>query len=164
MGILSREITPGPETDQYFYGQAVEFANKATNPENFKKAAQEKNLQVVPVTGLRPTERGVNGLDNSRDLIHWAFMQDEAGVLHSEINNYNDKYVVVMLSKVSEAGTAPLADVTSEIKQELIKEKKAELLAQKMNDASKGASSIQAIASALGTEVLNAGNVRNNFV
>jgi peptidyl-prolyl cis-trans isomerase D len=160
VGILSRLVTPGTKTDQYYYSQAVDFASKNSTLTQFEEAADKKHLVVVPAFGVKPLDNELQGIPNSRKIIHWAFEEAKEGDLYKEIDNYGGKYIVAIVSKIREAGNIPIEEVAENIKIELLKEKKAEVIASEMQKAMSNAKSIDAIASAMKLEVNSASGIR----
>jgi peptidyl-prolyl cis-trans isomerase D len=160
VGILSRDITPGAKTDQYYYSKAVDFASKITNQKEFEDAAAKQNLVIVPAFGVKPLDNELQGIQNSRKIIHWAFEEAEEGSLYKDIDNFGGKYIVAMASKIHEKGLIPMEEVADNIKLELLKEKKAEIISAEMQKALSNAKSIDAVASALNLEVNSASGIK----
>ncbi|UKI39117.1 MAG: hypothetical protein L6V35_08115 [Alistipes putredinis] len=79
-------------------------------------------------------ERNVRGLDDSRELVRWIFNNKKGDV--SSILDVNGDYVVASVTGVKESGVAPLAQVSSQIRSKLVRQKKAEMLAAKMQGLS----------------------------
>ena len=75
-------------------------------------------------------QQTIPGLENSRELIRWAYENDENTI--SQIFDLSDKYVIAALTDVKEKGYAPLEDVKTEIEIALMKEKKLEKLASQV--------------------------------
>lgn len=160
VGILSHEVTPGSKTDQQYYSQAVDFASKNNTLEKFEAAAAKNNLVAVPVYGVQPLDNELQGIPNSRKIIHWAFEEAEEGDLYKEIDSYGDKYIVAIVTKIRKAGNIPFEEVAENIKIEILKEMKAEQITAQMKETMTNAKSIDAIASAMKLEVHSASGIR----
>lgn len=157
VGIIYREVEPGGQTDQHFYTKAVEFASSVHSVEDFETVAKNKNLTLVPVYDINPMDNNVQGLEQSRSIVHWAFKAEE-GELMKDIKNYGGKYVVAMVTKVNNKGYTPLEDIEENIKAEVIKQKKAELIIDEINNTD--AASIDELAEKLGFGVESATGIR----
>jgi len=155
---LTREVSPSDQTYQKYYSQAVEFRNSSTNLEKFRQACIDKNLNPRFANDFVPQETKLPGLDNAREIIRWAYEAELNDV--SQIFDLNDQYIVVALSGVKEKGFAPLNSVKTEIEIALKKQKKLDLLAERMEQKSSGMSSVESVATALSTKVNEATEVR----
>src|SRR5690606_11521478 len=70
-------------------------------------------------------------------------------------NNNNNSFVVVILTEKNVKGYAELASIKERIKPQVIKQKKAEMLAKKFEEAGGEGKDIAAIAQALNLQVKN---------
>lgn len=108
------------------------------------------------VESLKENDKTIPGLENSRELIRWAFKAKENDV--SQPFELGDKFVVAHLIKIKPEGTLSLDDVKDQVEIEARKNKKAEMLTEKIN-ASGAAQSLDGLAAKLGTPVQNLDNV-----
>lgn len=161
VGILDQRILPSNETEDRIYAESNDLAGSATDVETFRTKAQELGKDVRPATNLRPLDKTVPGVPNSRTIVRWAF--DEK----TEENNVNifdvqNQVVVAILANVKEEGYASFEDVTEQVKSRVIREKKGEMLSEEM----KGATNLNDLAQSLGSQVLTASGVSfaNNSV
>lgn len=160
VGVLAREVTPGSETDQKYYKQAIDFLNQNKTLEQFEQSVSDNDPLAIPVYGIKPLDREIQGLGYARTLIHWAFEEAEEGEVYDDVNNYEGKYVVAVVTKVSNEGYIPLEDIKETIKLELIKQKKAEKLSDELLLAMNNSQSIDDIADELGSQVKSASGIR----
>ncbi|MCB9170408.1 MAG: peptidylprolyl isomerase [Flavobacteriales bacterium] len=150
LAVIARQDHPSPTTFKDIYKQANEFSLNNTAPEQFEKAATDAGLQFQHVDELRGDQRFVSGLQEPFALITW--------VNNAEIGNVSgpievgESYVVAILRGVREEGVPALADVKDVFTREVVKEKKADVFAQKMG----GRSDLSAVASAVGKTVQTA--------
>jgi peptidyl-prolyl cis-trans isomerase D len=152
---LARVIEPSSKTYQATYAKASKFGASNRSLTAFLDAAKAEGLNVR-VASVKPNDKQVANLENSRSLIRWAYEAGKGDV--SEILEYDDVFVVAALKNVQEEGTASLDDVRMDVEREVRKEKKAEYLMAKMNEAAKDANTLQAVAEKLETEVREASN------
>ncbi len=143
---ITYRVDPSELTQQTIYGQASKFLTAAAgSAENFEKAVQESALSKR-VARIRNTDRSVNNIENSRELVRWAFNNEKGTV--SPIMEVGGDYVVALQTAVREDGIAPVEQVASDIYNILLREKKGKILAEKM----KG-SSLDEVAASLGASV-----------
>jgi len=145
---LTQTIVPSPETERTIYGSASKFAADNQTEAQFTKAAEK--LKAKTADNLRRNDFNVFGLGNARDIVRWAYTAKKGDV--SSIMNVDKKYVVAILTGVSAKGLPDLEAVKDRVKFDYLREKKAELLAEKLNGA-KG-NSIDEVASKLKKEAV----------
>lgn len=143
---IKYKVEPSSFTQQSTYGEVSKFiASAAGSYENFKKAATDGAL-AKRVARIKNSDRNVSGMDDSRELVRWAFNGEKGNV--SQVMEISGDYVVAAITEVRVDGIAPVDQVAADIKTILVQKKKGEILAEKMNG-----SSLDQVASALGTEV-----------
>jgi len=160
VGILSREVTPGTETDQKYYKQAVDFLNQNRTLDKFEQSVADNDPMAIPVYDIKPLDKEIQGLGYARDVIRWAFEEAGEGDVYNDVNNYGGKYVVFIVTKVKNAGYMPLKDVEESIRIEIIKRKKAEKLSDELLLAMADSKSIDDIATKTGEEVKSVTGIR----
>ena len=143
---IQYKVEPSEFTQQSVYGEASKFITAAAGSyDNFKKATTESALSKR-VARIRNTDRTVSGIEDSRELVRWAFNGKKGDV--SGIMEMGGNYVVAALTEVREDGIAPVEQVASTIRMTLVTEKKGAMLVEKM----KG-STLDEVATALNAEV-----------
>ncbi len=160
VGVLSREVTPSAETDQYYYSQAIEFASTNTTLEKFEEAVADNDPVVIPIYGLQPLDNDVQGIDNSRNIVHWAFEEAEEGDMLKDITEYGGKYIVAVVTKVYHKGYKNILDVTEDIRFELIKQMKSDRLVEEMKQIVAKAVTIDEAATTMQLNVSSATGIR----
>ena len=163
IGYVDRRIMAGSQTHQKIYTEASLFAGTNDTYEKFNKAVAEQSLNKRIANNIIPRQKTLPGLDNPRALIMSLF-ETKAGEIVLDNNQQavfeiGDKYVVAYCSKAQEDGYASVADVESDIRFALLKEKKAELIAAEFNRHAGEGSSIDAIAAAMNLTVQEAAQV-----
>ncbi len=159
LAILESQVTASDETRNNIYSEAVQFNSNARTIDGFRKLYAEKNLSPRFATDFAKDEKSLPGMENSREIIRWAYENDE-GTISKEIFDLDEKYIVVALTDVKKEGIAPLEDKTPEIEIELRKNKKLEILAGQVSGKLSSVSDIDGAASVLDTEVRTAEKVR----
>jgi peptidyl-prolyl cis-trans isomerase D len=160
VGILTREVVAGPQTDQLYYSQAVDFASRNSTLQAFEAAVSKNNPAAVPVYGVKPMDEEIQGIPRSRKIVHWAFEEAKEGDIDKDIENYGGKYIVAIVAKIHHKGFIPFEDVSKDIQLEVLKEKKGEIIASQMKQAINGSKSIDQIGQTLKLEVNTATGIR----
>jgi peptidyl-prolyl cis-trans isomerase D len=153
---LDRMVNPSSKTFQAVYSQASEFAGKNTSKEAFDKAVTEKNLAKRSAPVIRETDRTINGIENSREAVRWAFQANKGDV--SKFFELGNQYVVAILTSIKEKGILPLEEVKEQVEAEAKKEKKAKQMIEKINQQMQGVTSIDQLAGKLNSTVIEAPN------
>ncbi len=155
---IVRNIEPSSQTYQQTYSAASKFAAENRDLKAFRASVTSKGLNKRLAT-LFEADKEVAGLENSRVLIRAAF-KAEVGkpVISAEgtpIFELGSQFVVAELSSIQEKGYTNLNTVKPTIELALRKEKKTELLKEKMS----GKTELSSLASSLGTTVGQAQNI-----
>lgn len=163
---LNKTIEPSKETIDDVYAQANKFIGTNDNGEKFDKGVAEQGLTKKIATNLTPMAQTIAGLGKARQLIRATYKTELKEVIKDEqgsaIFEFENAFVIAKLTKINEEGYQPLNDVALIIKTEIIKEKKAVALTEKINAKLSGNNNIESLASALGLQVNEEQNV--NFL
>ncbi|MDO5384160.1 MAG: SurA N-terminal domain-containing protein [Rikenellaceae bacterium] len=155
LATITYKIEPSETTQQTIYANASKFISEAAGSyENFEKAATDNSLSKR-VVRIKNTDRNVSGINNSREIVRWAYNGNKGDV--SAIMEVDGNYVIAAITGVSEDGIAPLETVSPQIVSILREQKKGEILAQEMTG-----SSLAEVASKLNLEVKEAANIDFN--
>ena len=159
LAILSKKIEPSTETYQKVYSETSKFASENQTLEAFNKAVVDQKLDKK-VAILKENDREVVGLESSRQLVRAAFTAEKGKMLvnneGSTIFEYGNKFVVGAMTRSTEAGESTFEDARIRVDLVVRKEKKAQLLADKLKNAG---SDLASVASKLSTEVKEASGV-----
>lgn len=162
---LVRNVVPSTQTYQNTYAIASKFVSENTDKAKFDAAVEEQKL-TKKVATLRENDREIAGLDNPRPLVRAAFEAEKGNILKSTdgspIFEFGDNFVVGTLVEATQEGIAPFAAVRDRVELAVRKEKKGELLAEKIKTAAAGKTDLFDIAQTLGTTVQSASNVNFN--
>ena len=157
VSFLDRQIDASSKTFGLIFQQASEFAGKNTTEELFNKGVEEKKLAKIPAQNFRNTDKNIGGLENSRQVVKWAFEAKRGEV--SKVFELNSKYVIAVLTEEKEKGILPLEAVKKQVEFEVIKEKKAEKFINELNAKLSSSNSIQDFAAKANLTVDSAKNV-----
>lgn len=151
---LTKEILPSPETERNIYGAATNFAADNQNEARFKAAGEKMHAKTV--NALKKDAFNVEGLQGpAREVVKWAFNAKKGDV--SPVYTVDKKHVVAMLVDIRPKGLPDVASVRDFIKPEVIREKKYDMLAQKITGAK--AANIDELASKLGKPAQEADHI-----
>jgi len=160
VGIIDRKILASSLTNQKVYSEASRFAGNIDSYEKFNKAVADQKLVKKVANNIQPQQKTLPGLDKPRVLIMSLFQATEGKVILDQnqqaVFEIGDKYVVAVCTKVNEDGIAPEKDVKDDIRYNILKEKKAELISSQLSNQKKESKSLEETASKVGTKVLEA--------
>jgi peptidyl-prolyl cis-trans isomerase D len=137
---LAREVMYSSETRKDVYSKARYFASENETIEQFNQSVID-NPEIAKRTAekIDPNQRYVPGLQDSRELIRWAYESRENTGQVSNIFNCGDAFVVAVVTDVYEEGLVALDDVKDDITQILLHGKKTEYVAEKIAALSESA-------------------------
>lgn len=159
---IEKEVIPSAKTTNKIYNDARSFATNVGTLDEFNKKIEESGLTKRMAT-VDKNEKTIVGMDNAREMIRRIYMAKEPGIISttdgSIIFENGNKYTIAILTEIDEEGLAPLNNVASNIKQILIRKKKAEQLKKELAAAQSGSESLLSIAQKTGTEVKEANEI-----
>ena len=148
---IDRVVEPSTETFNTYYSQAAQFAGKILNEGvAFDSLIAENNLVKRSDSKVTSDKQAIVGLPNSREMVRWM-NTNEAGSV-SEVFQFENSYVVAYLTKEYEEGATELEDIKEQISALVIKEKKANKIAESIT----ATNDLASIASSNSTTVVSA--------
>lgn len=153
VALITREIVPSKATNDAVYTTAHKFASQNRTLKSFEASAQEQNLQMRNAR-LGLMSESLAGVSNAREIVRWAFNKEtEIGAVTDQVYECDGNYVIATLKDVFKKGYATLDQVRPMIEQDVRREKKAELLMARAEEAAKAAKDINSIATKLNVAV-----------
>ena len=158
MAVIAQEIRASNETVNEIQNAAYKFLSENRSAKAFEEAARKQNMQVMTAYVHRMDDR-VNGLDNARDIVKWAFNANtKVGDVNGDVAALDNLYAVVMLKEVYQKGYYTLAQVRANpsfnIDQAVRTEKRIEIQMAKAEKLAKQCKNIQDMASLLNDSVM----------
>jgi peptidyl-prolyl cis-trans isomerase D len=151
---ILRSISASEKTVDNIYAQAADFATEAVDAGEFERAVIDKKLNKRTAQFVREMDNTLPGVESAREVVQWAFGdKTEKNDASGQIFNCESKYVVAAVVEVREKGIASLEQVKSYIEPLVKREKKAEILTEKLNNNMNGISDINQLAVKLNTKV-----------
>lgn len=132
---IERDITPSDETRNKAFRKADLFAASAKSYDDFIENAKKDSLTVLKATSVKPNDRSFNEVLNSRPVVQWAYNDGEIGVV-SPVKELDDRYIIAVLTKITDAGSAKFEDVRDQITIKVKNEKKGAIIIDKIEKAS----------------------------
>lgn len=130
---VEKTLEPSSKTRQEVYNQALDFiANYGGNLDNFNNGVKEKGLNLRTQDKLKTTDKFITGLESPKELIRWAFTNDK-GIVSKEPFAFKNKYVVAVVSAISEKGIATLEEKKTEVELGAKQNKKAQMFIDEIN-------------------------------
>ncbi|MDT8400050.1 MAG: peptidylprolyl isomerase [Bacteroidales bacterium] len=166
VGIIERAIEPSSATYQEKYAEAGRFAGNNNTYQKFNEAIANEGLNKKLATDIAPDQKTLPGLESPRELIMALFETVKNNIVldNSEqaVFEIGDKFVVAYCTDIKEEGYAKLADVESDVRFAVLREKKAEKIMGELRDQAEGLDNIEDIGSALDLRVNEATNISFN--
>ena len=123
---VERPITPSATTKKETYQKAIDFIQSHGDSASFRAGAVESYGGLTYSPNVRPEATAVSGVQNGSEIIGWTYnLETEEGSISQPIS-VDDGIVVVCLMEIKEKGVPSLRNVYDRVKQEVIKDKKAE--------------------------------------
>jgi peptidyl-prolyl cis-trans isomerase D len=165
VAILERTVTPSTQTYQNYYSMAGKFVGENTNKTQFDATVMKDKL-VKKMAVLHEADATIAGLEYPRALVRAAFRAKKGAILKnndgSPIFEMGNNFVIATLVNTSEEGISPLKTVKDRVELAVQKEKKSEILAERMRKAKEGKSDLTSMAAALGSQVKTVNDVNFN--
>ena len=154
---VDRIVEPSSETYHAYYTKAAQFAGTLLNSDTitFDELAESKNLLKRNENNMSASKQNISGLENSRAIIRW--MQNANVGEVSEVFEFENNYVVAMLTKINKEGNTPIDDIRDEIETEVIKEKKGNTIVDQIK--SKNYKSLNELAVYMNSKVQTVSNL-----
>lgn len=141
VAVVKRTIDFSTETYNKIYNDFSQFV--AANPtlDKMLANAEDAGYSVLTRNDLGTSEHGIAGVKGSKEALRWVFdakVNEVSGLYEC---GDNDRLLVVALEKVNKEGYRPMEAVQTQLRAEVVKNKKAELI--KANLKAANASSIE---------------------
>ncbi len=156
VAFVTRKIEASSKTYQSVYTKANEFASKNNTAIGFDKGVKDGNLTKLSETNITESSKQIGPLENSRELVRWSFNAKIADV--SKAFEFGNKFVVAKLTDARDKGYSTLEQVKDQVTAEARKDKKAEMLIEKLKKSG-NATNLDVIASSNKQTVVPAENI-----
>jgi len=148
---LAKPINISNETDAAANSAAAQFAATSRDKKSFDENLLKLNKQALPSGELKENDFSVPGLGSSRQIVRWLY-EHKLGEVSDQSFRVGDKYVITMVTSIIKPGLPPAALLRPQIEVLVRNEKKA----KQILDTKFKATTLEAIATAAGTQVQKA--------
>lgn len=131
LAVLKVEVRPSSKSHNANYNIAKQFAVNNKTEEEFRAAAEKDGLTVLPQANLLSSAHNVGQLQQSREVVRWAFQAEEEGVV-SDVFECADQFVVAVVVEINDGDYVSLEKAAPQLRPELINRKKAEQLKEQL--------------------------------
>ncbi len=156
---LVRNIEPSSQTYRRIRADVSQFAAEARQKKDLESAAKDKGYAVRQATHVGKMDNSIPGVREARDVIRWAYNEDVREGQISQVYNFDDMFVLAKVSKIRKEGTPKLEDIRNDIEPIAIKDKKFQMISQKLQEAVSLDNSLEKAAEHLDIELHSANNV-----
>jgi peptidyl-prolyl cis-trans isomerase D len=146
---LTKKIEPSSATIDKIYAEASHFAVNAPDFTAMKKLADTKKLFLVKYENLRPNDRQINDLTNSREIVQWVYNDDTELNAVSKVFDIDGKFVVAALTGIKDKGIPTFDQMKETLEPLAKKEKKSEQFTKEFNTALASSKTIDDLATKL---------------
>jgi peptidyl-prolyl cis-trans isomerase D len=131
VAMINRLIEPSSTTFQDIYATANKFASENNTLELFENSG----MNIRKAENVKRMDNSIPGIKYPRIIIQWAFLETTIRGSVSQVYDIDNSFVVAMLLNKREKGIASLDQVKASIEPLVMREKKAEVILQKINNA-----------------------------
>ncbi len=163
VAVVKRDITYSDETSHAISDKFKQFVAGHQSLEMMEKDAAKAGYQVLEAKNVMTSQGMIPGIGNSRDALKWVFEAEKGDI--SEVmtcGNSRDEILVMALTNIYPKGYMDLEneDVKNYVQQEVLRDKKAEKIIEKLGNVksiaeaeSKGAKTTEVNQISLGSPV-----------
>jgi len=155
---LEREIYASDQTLNELYSKVYEIINKNKKIEDLNIITELSNISPRTVV-LEKMDQSVPGLGLRREIVRWAF-NEETNLNEPNFFDLEDKYIISVLTNISEDETKQLSDVYDDIKNILINKLASDRILEKIDNLK--LKSLEQIANNFKVQVKSINNLRMN--
>jgi peptidyl-prolyl cis-trans isomerase D len=158
VAVVDKPLTPSNKTETAAHSKAQTFLASLTKG-NFDAEVKKEGLVKKTAADVSGVAGSLPGLDNTRDLVRWAFNKASVGDFSDEVYESGYSGIVAVLTEVKPVGILPLDAVRKQIKPTVLNKVKAKQLTDKLAAAAAGAGTIDQVAQKAGSKVVPIQNV-----
>ena len=133
VAIVKHTIDFSKATYSAAYNNFSQYVSENKDIESLEKNAQKFGLRVQERQDMYNSEHNVVGLRSTREAMKWIFDAKAGEVSPLYECGNNDHLLVIALTKVHPVGYRTLDNVKDQVKMEVIRDKKFEKAAEKLN-------------------------------
>jgi len=147
LAILERKVVASSKSQSRIYNDAKQFAVDLT-ADKFDAKAKEKGYIVRPANEFLKVADRISDIAQSRKVVQWAFKGDKGDV--SDVFECGSTLVVATITDVNEKGYRSIEKLNEQLKAEIIKDKKAELMIKNLTAQLAKTPTLEGLAGSMG--------------
>lgn len=147
LAILERKVVASSKSQSRIYNDAKQFAVDLT-ADKFDAKAKEKGYIVHPANEFLKVSDKISDIAQSRKVVQWAFKGDKGDV--SDVFECGSTLVVATITDVNEKGYRSIEKLNEQLKAEIIKDKKAELMIKNLTAQLAKTPTLEGLAGSMG--------------
>jgi peptidyl-prolyl cis-trans isomerase D len=157
IGQITRTVEPSSQTYRQVFSQANKFASENRTLAKFDTAVVNQGLNKRTAERISSTSNRIPGVDQSRQIIRWAFWETTKVGDVSTIFEDDKQFVIAALKEIKNKGYSPFEQVKEQIRPLVVNKLKGEYLVKKINDFN--ATTLNDLASNMNSKVDTAKNL-----
>jgi len=135
VAMIDRAIEASSVTFQDTYLKASDFATQNNTLDKFEQAVVDQGLNKRSADKIDKMSNNIPGVEYPRQIVYWSFNDKTHIGDISPVLDMGNSYVVAVLKNRFEKGIAPLEEIKETIEPLVLREKKADLLVNQLNEA-----------------------------
>ncbi len=128
---IAKNVEPSMKTEDQIYAKASKLTSQAMKTDDFAAFAKENGYVVKPVRRLGRYEDNIPGIGINREIVKWMYNKDTKIGDVTKVD-LNKGHVIVKLTGIHDEGLMSPEEASALVKPILLKEKKAEIIKEKM--------------------------------
>ncbi|MEH6535158.1 MAG: SurA N-terminal domain-containing protein [Psychroserpens sp.] len=128
---IAKKIEASEETIDNIFTEASRF-EIAIQDASFQAMAEERNLKVSPVNGIKVLDENIPGLSSQRTMVRWAFNAETKVGDYKRFSIPSGGYAVVQLVNETKKGLMSSENASATVLNDIRKEKKAKMIREKI--------------------------------
>ena len=133
VAVVKRPVEFSEETSNDAYNKLSAFLSQNTTVDDLKENAEDSDFRLLYFPSFTSDYYYISGVKKSHEALRWAFGAQEGEVSRIfEVGNNNDHLLVVAVDKIHARGYSSLEDATQALTFQVIKDKKSEILKEKL--------------------------------
>ncbi len=146
---ISIPVLVSEKTSNNIDNELNQLMNDPNFGKNFSEMASEKGHFVMPNTSVSANDFSLMNMPGTRQVVTWAVNEKKMGTVKKfDLSNTR---IIARVDQVYPAGTVPLSELKSSIKNRLMNDKKAEVIIADL--ASKNISSLDEYAEVMASDI-----------
>lgn len=156
LAILERSVIASSKTESKIFNEAKRFA-AGMKGSAFDSLARQNNYIVRQANEIYQTNEQILNIPQSRQIVRWIFDNSKGDV--SDVFECEKELIIATITDVNKSKYRSINKVSSQIRNEIIRDKKAALITEDFNNKMKNGATLTDLASNINQEVKTAQGV-----